>query len=819
MEKATTTLRRFLGSTALVALTLSVATVLAEPVGTAFTYQGQLKRDGRPESGPCDFNFSLWKLEVGGDPVGSPVSKLNEALTNGLFAVTLNEVGEFGADAFNGNRRFLQVEVCCGTVCGELDFTKLPRQELTPAPFAMRAIAGGGGTGDGHSLDAADGVPVDAIFVNADGNVGIGTQGPSALLDIRADQDVTEYLHLSGFDDDGAGTRPVFKFLRARGSAAAPTTVEDGDTIGSIIAAAHDGNQFWNPAAIEFKVDGTPGPADMAGRIEFDTAPDGSTARKTRMVIDSDGNVGIGTTSLSDKLEVAGSGVFERVRVSPVGLAGFLTLGNATNNPSMVGVANNGNRRDIRFNDKGISLLTNSATGIPGSRNGITIDESGRVGIGTSVPDGLLHLSSLGRIELILDADTNNGGPEDQNARIVLKQDGGTVAARIGYRDALNKLEIMQEYGDSLILGTNNTDRVTITNAGNVGIGTGSASPTEKLDVAGSVRAFDEGDGDSVRIGSLASLGHGVSTDIFRPGIPPLGLPTTSRSVVAYDGTSLRLLANSTSAFPPGAIPSTSGINILNNGNVGIGTTEPDASLEVKRNSTSGTPQLKLTESEADFSRLTFANTENSRVWSIAGRTRDESVNGFPADNLNFFHSLAGNGLSIQVGASGVAWVGIGTTSPQARLDVRGRTRTDVLEITGADLAEKFPVSEEAKPGTVVAIDPHHPGQLRVARGVYNRRVAGVVSGANGLSVGVVLGNLPGHEDAPPIAMSGRVWTLCDASDSAIEPGDLLTTSTTPGHAMKATDFAKAQGAVIGKSMTTLKSGETGLVLVLVSLQ
>jgi hypothetical protein len=92
-----------------------------------------------------------------------------------------------------------------------------------------------------------------------------------------------------------------------------------------------------------------------------------------------------------------------------------------------------------------------------------------------------------------------------------------------------------------------------------------------------------------------------------------------------------------------------------------------------------------------------------------------------------------------------------------------------------------------------------------------------VVSGANGLLTGTILGNLPGHEDAPPIALSGRVWVDCDASNGAIEPGDLLTTSDTPGHAMKVADYSRAQGAVIGKAMTRLETGR-GLVLVLVSL-
>lgn len=163
--------------------------------------------------------------------------------------------------------------------------------------------------------------------------------------------------------------------------------------------------------------------------------------------------------------------------------------------------------------------------------------------------------------------------------------------------------------------------------------------------------------------------------------------------------------------------------------------------------------------------------------------------------------------------------VGIGTTAPVATLDVNGTTRTRVLQIVGADLAEKFPISGgRVEPGTVMEIDPANPGLLRQSQGAYSQRVAGVVSGANDFPAGAILGNLPGHDDAPPIALSGRVWTWCDASEAAIAPGDLLTTSAAPGHAMKAADRDQAHGAVIGKAMSSLKSGR-GLVLVLVNLQ
>ena len=68
------------------------------------------------------------------------------------------------------------------------------------------------------------------------------------------------------------------------------------------------------------------------------------------------------------------------------------------------------------------------------------------------------------------------------------------------------------------------------------------------------------------------------------------------------------------------------------------------------------------------------------------------------------------------------------------------------------------------------------------------------------------------------MALTGRVYVKVDATHGAIEPGDLLTTSPTPGHAMKATDWDQAHGTILGKAMTGLDSG-TGLVLVLVSLQ
>jgi hypothetical protein len=148
-----------------------------------------------------------------------------------------------------------------------------------------------------------------------------------------------------------------------------------------------------------------------------------------------------------------------------------------------------------------------------------------------------------------------------------------------------------------------------------------------------------------------------------------------------------------------------------------------------------------------------------------------------------------------------------------------GMAITKTLQITGgSDLAEHFEVAEEVQPGMVVAIDPQNAGKLTLARGVYNRRVAGVISGAHDLSAGMLLPDPSGAQNAMAVTLSGRVWVYCDADRNPIKPGDLLTTSDTPGHAMKATNYNKAQGAIIGKAMTSLKAGR-GLVLVLATLQ
>jgi hypothetical protein len=216
--------------------------------------------------------------------------------------------------------------------------------------------------------------------------------------------------------------------------------------------------------------------------------------------------------------------------------------------------------------------------------------------------------------------------------------------------------------------------------------------------------------------------------------------------------------------------------------------------------------------------------TDSNAGWA---RARIQNVNGGLNFQTHYLTEVGGSAMYIQNGTQNV---GIGTADPQARLHVQGTTMTGVLQITGgADFAENFEVNvEEAnneamtakvEAGMVVSIDPASPGKLQLSARGYDRRVAGIISGAGGVKPGMVMsqeGTLAHGKF--PVALSGRVYCWVDASQGAIEPGDLLTTSSTPGHAMKAADAGRAQGAIIGKAMTGLKEGK-GLVLVLVTLQ
>jgi hypothetical protein len=142
-----------------------------------------------------------------------------------------------------------------------------------------------------------------------------------------------------------------------------------------------------------------------------------------------------------------------------------------------------------------------------------------------------------------------------------------------------------------------------------------------------------------------------------------------------------------------------------------------------------------------------------------------------------------------------------------------------LIAFQNADCAEDFQIedAEGVEPGSVLTIGPE--SRLQICRKAYDKRVAGVVAGAGECRPGIILGRKAGPQKTSlPVALMGRVYCKVDSGHGAVEVGDLLTTSPTPGHAMKASDPLVAFGSVIGKALEPLSHG-VGLIPILVALQ
>jgi len=149
-------------------------------------------------------------------------------------------------------------------------------------------------------------------------------------------------------------------------------------------------------------------------------------------------------------------------------------------------------------------------------------------------------------------------------------------------------------------------------------------------------------------------------------------------------------------------------------------------------------------------------------------------------------------------------------------IDVTGRGSD--IRLTNADCAEDFDVSEgtNSDPGTVMILGID--GALSESQQAFDKRVAGVISGAGDYKPAIVLDSRRGAPNRRPIALMGKVFCKVDAQFGPIAMGDLLSTSPTPGHAMSVTDPLRSFGAVIGKALQPLPSGK-GLIPILVALR
>jgi hypothetical protein len=381
-------------------------------------------------------------------------------------------------------------------------------------------------------------------------------------------------------------------------------------------------------------------------------------------------------------------------------------------------------------------------------------------------------------------------------------------------------------------------------NAGSVGIGTNSPEPGYRLEVHGATRLTTGGSGGVIRFGTPS-------------GETGMTISGNNRADIRFNGSVLSLLAGAGTSVPHPA----NGLSINTQGDVGVGRNLNFGSQ--------GRQMLNLFGSGFGIGVQTanlYQRSGGGFAWHVGGVHNEAtyaSGGGTTAATLDLtsgldFGSRLGQHLSLwgstgsrrfalgiqaatlysRAGGNpgdGFAWYKGGVHSGGQRDAGGGETlmtldgekglfvtgEASVCSITvrgGCDLAEPFPMPKELEKGSVVVIDEEHPGRLKLSTQACDPRVAGIISGANGVNTGIALMQEGTFDQGQNVALSGRVYVKADASHGAIKPGDLLTTSDTPGHAMRVTHHASAQGAILGKAMTPLSAGK-GMVLVLVTLQ
>lgn len=286
-------LPRWLARTALVLLI--PPTLHASPLGPAFTYQGELRESGNPMTGTVHLRFSLWdepgtgSPPTGGTQIGASDVVPNVEVAAGRFSVEVNAGGEFGAQAFAGQARWLQIEVCADSACGSTTVLG-PRQPVTAAPYALGPWQAGDG---GLSY--------------AGGHVGIGTATPTHLLHLKGYQP-----SIAIEDTSGAALQAGYISFRNGPSETGWMGYGNaGSPVMSIVNSRPNGDiRLWTTAAERMRV-------TAAGRVGIGTAAPQSK-------LDVRGDIALGP---SGEFQAVGANLGLRIVRGVVALTGTRVFG------------------------------------------------------------------------------------------------------------------------------------------------------------------------------------------------------------------------------------------------------------------------------------------------------------------------------------------------------------------------------------------------------------------------------------------------------------------------------------------------------------
>jgi hypothetical protein len=550
-----------------------------------------------------------------------------------------------------------------------------------------------------------------------------------------------------------------------------------------------------------------------------------------RVWVDTGGNVGIGTRGPLTPLHVAGPISTGRPLFEPGTITLFSSDGGSSfhidNGPA-------GGQRPL-------GRLRISSGNSPGDNEIVSVLQNGLVGIGTAAPTSKLHVEGG---DMFVNGE-GNGVIVDAAGlkRIGLMKYPNKEAILIGSSQLPSPIRLGRWEGGTITAPSQVHEDLVINSQGNIGIGT--PIPASKLHVnitasPNPIKAL------TLEVSSFGTLENSQASYFLSVQEPPpvLGIPIGAQAqVLAASGGAVGHPIDPFSHQPK------THFLIRGDGNVGIGTQFPTEKLHVNGNifvdgnvgiGTPDTSQFILDVNERI--RLRGEGPANTAgLWlfqankdqAFVGMTNDSHVGLFGNNGANWglvmdtANGNVGIGTTAPTSKLQVAGdvtvisgnVGIGTTAPSSKLHVAGDvTVTGDVLLTGADCAERFDVmgTRVPEPGTVVVINDG--GALGESCEAYDKKVAGVVSGAGDYRHALVLDGRPSDKERIPVALVGKAYCKVDARYSPIEVGDLLTTSATPGYAMRAADPAKAFGSVIGKALRRLEAGQ-GLIPILITLQ
>jgi hypothetical protein len=674
---------RMLALAGLLLLTINLQFATAQAQGTAFTYQGQLQNNGSPAYGTYNLTFSLFNTNINGVAVAEPVTNNAVVITNGLFTVLI----DFGPGAFTGQAKWLQIGVATN---GSSTFANLtPRQELTPAPYAVYAESANAtnlvGTIpevnlSGVALLAGGNAFTGNQTVNG-GNVGIDLTSPQAQLDVsgtfRAANSAGAFQYI-GYPAGPAQTAilgqfstsdtnyPLLRFYRQVG--------------GNLMDIGEDGSGNFGL---------------FGNTVEL-------------MTVQAGGNVGIGTNAPSQTLEVNGNaqidGTISATTFSGRGsgltglnaanLAGavpaaaltnaWAVTGNTGANPAngaFVGTADN-NPLEMHVNGQRALRLEPTANtpnligGYSGNlvTNGVygaVIAGGGRSGnpqiIGgnySSILGGIGNAASgvysmaMGvtatatNYASIAFGDTTFSGGIDSMALGSHSVALGNISTAMGfYSQALNDgTFVWADSTTSTPFSSTGPNQFLIRATGGVGINKN--NPATALDVNGTVTAT-----------GFAGPGSGLTA---------LNATNLTGTVPSANLSGVALLTGGNTF---------TGNQIVTTGSVGIGTTTPGKQLELS-GSVAGVPAGGSIDSSVLFRVLNTATDGTESSADVAGigfgnnSTREAIVGAsYGYDFLDFY--VAGVLTSPAMRILGNGNLGIGTNAPAAKLEVNGNAQID----------------------------------------------------------------------------------------------------------------------------------------------